>query len=236
MTSRDAAIEVLRLIDAQVPQLRCAAGDLRRSFGAAGLMRCCALLRGMLALDDARLAALMGILARQHWETWLVSLYVTLAGDDAIRDVLSDNVHWQRELTKALQLEGEYQPQWSGTAAKLKYRELSKRVLELLRDQGEPTVGPVTGYDITYRFHSTFSLHANLSTITPHIEYGADAWTVNAEAPAPLDDQMFTPVLHTVHLAQYLSRDLVLDSAALEAQADALLKSGARETAETSDA
>ena len=43
-------------------------------------MRCCALLKGILVLDEARMPALAGILARQHWEAWLVSLYVLLAG------------------------------------------------------------------------------------------------------------------------------------------------------------
>ena len=48
-------------------------------------MRCCALLKGILVLDEARMPALAGILARQHWEAWLVSLYVLLAGGEALR-------------------------------------------------------------------------------------------------------------------------------------------------------
>jgi hypothetical protein len=228
VTSRNAAIEVLRLIDATIPALRCAPDDLGRSFGAAGLMRSCALLKGILTLDDARLGALTGILARQHWETWLVSLYVVLGGDEGIRAVMSDNIYWRRKLDESLKLGGKHQPKWPGSVVKLNYRALSKRVLELLQSRGEPNPGPIAGYEITYSFQSTFSLHANLSTITPHIEYGSDAWTVNADAPGPLADQLLTPVLHTVHLAQYVFKDFGLDSTGLEAQADALLRSQSR--------
>jgi hypothetical protein len=64
-----------------------------------------------------------------------------------------------------------------------------------------------------------------VSTITPHIVYGSDAWSVTAEVPSPLSDQFFTPVLHTAHLAQYVFKEYGLSSAALEAVADELVAS-----------
>ena len=228
MNSQDAATQVLRLIAAEVPKLRSEPNALAKSFAAAGLMRSCALLRGMLVLDSAGLSELTGILARQHWETWLVSLYALLGGEDAIRAVAADNVYWRRKLENSLKLEPGHQSKWPGTVVKLNYRALSDCVLKLLEDRGEPTAGPVpgvTGYDITYSFQSTMSLHANVSTITPHIAYGPDAWSVTADAPPPLSDQLLTPVLHTVHLAQYAFKEFGLAADALEAVATELIGS-----------
>lgn len=228
MKSQDAATQVLKLIAAEAPRLRCEPNALAKSFAAAGLMRTCALLRGMLVLDDSGLSELTGILARQHWETWLVSLYTLLGGEEAIRAVAADNVYWQRKLEKSLELEPSHQSQWTGSVVKLNYRALSDCVLKLLEDRGESTAGPVqgvTGYDITYRFQSTMSLHANISTITSHIAYGPDAWSVTADAPPPLSDQLPTPVLHTVHLAQYAFKEFGLTADALEAVAHELIKS-----------
>ena len=233
MNSQDAATEILPLINERVPALRSAPGELAKPFGAAGLMRCCVLLKGMLALEKAGLSTLSGILARQHWETWLVSLYVVLGGEEAIHAVAGDNVYWRRRLQKSLNLEQDYQSNWSGSVVKLNYRALSDRVLKLLEEQGEPKGGPVTGYDITYSFQSTLSLHANVSTITPHIAYGSEEWSATADAPSPLSDQLFTPVLHTVHLAQYVFKEYGLSSAALEAVGDKLLSTRSPRTEST---
>ena len=225
MNSYEAATKVLGLIAAEVQNLRSEPNALAKSFAAAGLMRSCALLRGMLVLDDAGLSELTGILARQHWETWLVSLYALLGGEEAIRAVAADNVYWRRKLETSLKLEPTQQSKWPGSVVKLNYKALSACVLKLLEDRGEPKAGPVTGYDITYSFQSTLSLHANVSTITPHIAYGPDAWSVTADAPPPLSDQLLTPVLHTVHLAQYAFKEFGLAADALEAVAKELINS-----------
>ena len=85
-------------------------------------MRCCALLKGILVLDEARMPVLASILARQHWEAWLVSLYVLLAGDEALQVIASDDIYWKRRLSKALRLErDDYHPDWAGRLAKLNY-------------------------------------------------------------------------------------------------------------------
>jgi hypothetical protein len=195
-------------------------------------MRSCSLLKGMLILDKAGLSELTGILARQHWETWLVSLYALLGGEEAISAVAADNVYWRRKLENSLKLEPNHQSNWPGSVVKLNYRALSDRVLKLLEERGEPTAGPVpgvTGYDVTYSFQSTMSLHANVSTITPHIAYKPDAWTVTTDAPPPLSDQLLTPVLHTVHLAQHAFKEFGIAADALEAVANELMNSQSSE-------
>ena len=92
--------------------------------------------------------ALAGILVRQHWETWLVSLYVLLGGDKALEDIVADHIQWSRQLSESLRMEGDrHQPDSVKKQKKLNYRKIHKRVIELLREQGEPADGPagVTG-------------------------------------------------------------------------------------------
>lgn len=196
LKAHEAAHQVLEFIDKRVPELRSRPEQVVRQFAAAGLMRCCALLRGILTLDEAGMTGLAGILARQHWETWLVSLYVLLGGDDAVQVVAGDDIHWKRRLSGALKLNQDYHPNWPGRIEQLNYRVISERVLELLRQHGEPvTAGGVTGYDVTYRVQSLFAVHANIATITAHIAYGPDEWTVMIDTPPLVSDVAITPVL-----------------------------------------
>ena len=102
---------------------------------------------------------LAGILVRQHWETWLVSLYVLLGGDKALEDIVDDHIQWSRQLSESLRMEGDrHQPDSVKKQKKLNYRKMHKRVIELLCEQGEPADGPagVTGYDVIYRSESLF--------------------------------------------------------------------------------
>lgn len=216
-----AAEKVLQFIYERVPSLKTSPPDPVRQFAAAGLMRCCLILRGLLALDQAHLAQLGGILARQHWETWLVSLYVLLGGDAALKAVGGDDIYWKRRLAKALHLDRKYHEDWDGVVAKLNYKALSDRVHELLRER-EATTGThgvppgVTGYDITYSYQSLFGLHANLATIGGHIVYGEEEWAASAESHTGDTDVLKTPVLHTAHLAQYVLRAFGLDGEPLD--------------------
>src|SRR5438477_8420122 len=101
---RQAAADVLSFIYERESQLRSTPEQLVRHFAASGLMRCCALLRGIAVLQDAGMDAIGAILNRQHWETWLVSLYVLLAGDDGLQRIANDDVHWKRVISKQLKL------------------------------------------------------------------------------------------------------------------------------------
>ena len=86
--------------------------------------------------------ALAGILARQHWETWSVSLYVLLARDEALQVIAGDDIYWKRRLSKKLRLErDDYHLDWTGKLAKLNYKDVHDRLLELLRER-ESVDGP----------------------------------------------------------------------------------------------
>ena len=218
MKAKEAADRILAHVYGHVDAFRARSPRPAEQFAAAGLMRCCALLKGILVLDEARMPALASILARQHWEAWLVSLYVLLAGDEALQVIAGDNIYWKRRLSKALRLErDDYHPDWDGRLVKLNYKELHDRMLELLRKR-EPADSPtgVTSYDATYRYESLVSVHANLTTIGGHLVCRDDDWTVSVDSSLTPDDVAVTPVLHTVHLAHYVFKEFGLDGDAMD--------------------
>jgi hypothetical protein len=53
-----------------------------------------------MTLERAGLAVLATELARQHWETWLVSLYVLLGGDAALEEMAGDDIRCKRKLAR----------------------------------------------------------------------------------------------------------------------------------------
>ena len=224
MKSKEAADLILAHVGEHVDALRTRPPQLAKQFAAAGLMRCCALLKGILVLDEARMPALAGILTRLHWETWVVSLYVLLDGDKALQVIAGDDINWKRILSRELRLERElererdayYQQDWTGKPAKLNVKDLHDRLLELLRER-ESVDGPagVTGYDVTYRYESLVSSHANLMTIGEHLVYGDDEWAVSVDSSKTPDDVAATPVLYTSHLAQHVFKEFGLDGDAM---------------------
>ena len=184
-----------------------------KQFAAAGLMRCCALLKGILVLDEARMPELAGILARQHWEAWLVSLYVLFDGDEALQVIADDDIHRKRPLFKALEGDDYHPDSAKRTVKPLNYKKLHDHVLELLHER-ESVDGPagVTSYDVIYRYESLVSVHANLTTIGGHL----DGWAVSVDSSLTRDDDVaVTPVLLTGHLAQYVFKEFGLDGDAM---------------------
>ena len=188
-----------------------------KQFAAAGLMRCCALLKGILVLDEARMPELAGILARQHLETWIVSLYVLFDGYEALQVIDSDDIFWRSRLFKKLRLEGDdHHPDSAKRPEKpkkLNYKALTDRVLKLLHER-EPVGGPagVTVYDVIYSYESLVSAHANLTTIGGHLVDGA----VSVKSSLTPDDAVaVTPVLLTGHLAQHVFKEFGLDGASM---------------------
>ena len=218
MKAKEAAAQVLAHVYGHVDAFRARPPRPAKQFAAAGLMRCCALLKGILVLDEARMPALAGILARQHWEAWLVSLYALLAGGEALKVIAGDDIYWKRGLSKALRLErDDYHPDWADRIERLNYKELHDRVLELLRER-ESVDSPagVTGYDVIYRSESLVSVHANLATIGGHLVCGHDDWVVSVDSSLPPEDVAVTPVLFTVHLAHYVFKEFDLDGDAMD--------------------
>ena len=163
--------------------------------------------------------ALAGVLTRLHWETFVVSLYVLLAGNEALRVIASDNIYCGSRLSKVLRLErDDYSEQdWNVKPTKLNYKDLHGRMLKLLSERGESVDGPagVTGYDVTYSYESFASSHANLKTIGQHLVCGDDEWAVSVDSSRAPDDVVVTPVLYTNHLAQHVFKEFGLDGDAM---------------------
>ena len=221
---RERVCETLQIVQEQADLLETTPPDPHRQFAAAGLMRCGALLRGICVLEDASLGALVGILERQLWETWLVSLHVLLRGDEALREVAGDDIFYKRDLTKHFDLGAAYQSDWEGRVAKLNYKQLAESLKPLLIQAGETVdIAPVMGYVATYRVQSLFAMHAGLATIGRFIRYGETSWSVDPTPPAPFDDNSLTPALYMLHLAKYVFNHFRIATDAVEAAWDELI-------------
>lgn len=221
---RDCVRATLQLVEEQADLLKTKPPDPCRQFAAAGLMHCCRLLRGICVLEDADLGALAGILERQHWETWLVSLYVLLRGDEALYEVGADYVLHTRRLTKGLDLGPAYDPEWEGQGKKLKFRQLAESLERLLVQSGEKVDGATVSmaYDTTYRAQSLFATHAGIATIGAYISCGEASWSVEPTPPAWQMDSGQTAARYTLHLAKYVFARFGIATDALEAVWDEL--------------
>ena len=219
MTAKEAAASILAHVYGHVDAFR--TRSPRRppeQFAAAGLMRCCALLKGVLVLDEASLPVMASILARQHWETWVVSLYVLLAGEEALQVIVDNDTYSKRSLSKLWPKLGVDRPDLDERPPRLNYKQLHDRVLELLRERGEPVGGEaeVTGHDVTYRCESLFSVHANWETIgRQHLVNGDDYRAVSVDSSLTPGNVVEAPVLYTSHLAQYVFEKFGLDGDAM---------------------
>ena len=207
--------------------LRSSPPERTRQFAAAGLMRCCALLKGVCVLEDAGLGELSGILARQHWETWLLSLHVLLRGEEALQEVEAADIRDKRLLAERLKLEVDYKPDWEGKPQRLYFEQLANGLEQLLRDAGE-TGKPsgIASYDLTYRVQSLFAVHAGLATFRPYLHCGESSWSVDPHPQTLFDSQGIFPALRTLHLAKHVFEAFKVSPDGLEQLWDSLICSG----------
>ena len=237
MTTKEVATQVLAHIYGNVDAFRARPPRKAEQFAAAGLMRCCALLKGILVLDEAKMSELAGILVRLHWETWLVSLYVLLVGDKALKaldddvkywkshlpePLLDDFEHWMQHLIpEPFRMEGDHQYPDSVKNPKklLNCVAMHDIVTDLLRDRGESVDSPTgtTAYEVTYRWESLVSGHANLPTITRHlVDVDDGGLAVSVDSSKMQNDAIaLGPVLYTNDLAQRVFKKFGLDGAAM---------------------
>ena len=132
----DVTRRVLELVEGHLAQLTSTPDQIVRHFASAGLARCCVFLRGIMTLASAGLTVLATGLARQHWETWVVSLHVLLGRDKALREVAGDDIYWKRTLAESLKLGVKYHVDWAGGTGKLNYRSIYDRVVAALEAAG----------------------------------------------------------------------------------------------------
>jgi hypothetical protein len=152
--------ELLSVIYANERNFKSPPQDASRQLAAAGLMRCCALVRGVRLLEDSELGVTAGVLERAHWETWLVSLHALFGGEDALQKIAWDDIHWKRILAKKFDL-GAYHDDWKGKVEKLNVWKLAEELKPLMLAAGEKgNPDGTTAYDITFRVQSLFTAHA----------------------------------------------------------------------------
>jgi hypothetical protein len=110
--------ELLSLIYSNESYLKSSPDQAPRQLAAAGLMRCCALLRSVRLLEESGLGVVAGVLERAHWETRLVSFHALLGGEEALQKIAGDDIYWKRILAKKFDL-GAYHDDWRGKVEKL---------------------------------------------------------------------------------------------------------------------
>lgn len=217
MQLRDYVCKTLRLVENRTHLLKSRQINRSRQIAAAGLVRCCALLRGVCVLEDAGLPALTGILERQNWETWLVSQSILLRGDEAIDEIKGDNVKSRNTFQKESGRRLKYVPEWQGKAKKLIYSQLAEK-LEPLFVKACDTEGATlaSGYTGIYRGHSQFTVHAGLSTFNLYMRCEGEWASVERNPPAPVPDVGKISLLCTVHLAGHVFKRFGIATKELE--------------------
>ena len=209
MQLRDHIRETLRLVEEHQDLFETTPPDVSRQLPAAGLMRCCELLRGMCVLEDAGLGSLVGMLERQLWETWLVSLDILLRDAEALIELGHDCARHTRTLLEGLGRAPEDYPDYGDVAKKftpLTPKKLWDKVRPLLVEAGDDTFGAIltkNAYFEVYRRKSHYSVHAGITTLSPYIRGGETSFSVEPN-PAATIKSVWMSVFYTLHLANYV--------------------------------
>jgi len=186
-----------------------------RLFAAAGLMRCCAMIRGIRALAAKDLGPLTVVIGRSLWETWLMCLYVLLAGKPAMEEIIGDDVFWKRRFLEPFA--DESYGEWNGTAKKLNVKELSKKLHTLLIEAEKLSPSePERGYKLIYSAFSLFGTHANLSTVSLYVAESSGGYIVIPTPDWPVETVEHTSAIYTAHLAKFVFRAFGLSTDKIE--------------------
>lgn len=205
MQFRGQVCKTLRLVEDRSQLLKSHPIDASRQLAAAGLLRCCALLRGICVLEDACLPALTGILERQNWEAWLVSRYILLRGDEAVDHIKGAYVKSTKTLVKEAGLGPEYVPDWEGDTNKLNVGQLAQMLKPLLVDDGDTEGADLaSGYTAIYRGQSQFTVHTGISTLHLYTRLEGEWASVESNPPSPFPDVGRISLRCTLHLAGHV--------------------------------
>ena len=217
MQLRDHIRETLRIVEEHQDRLETTPPDVFRQIPAAGLMRCCELLRGMCVLEDAGLGTLVGMLERQLWETWLVSLDILLRDAEGIIELVHDYDHHMHKLIEGLGLPPKDYPDYGDGAKKLNIRELFERLEPLLLEDGDTFGAHVVKntYFEVYKHKSQFAVHAGVGTLSAYIRVGETSLSVEPN-PADTVESAWMSVFWTLHLAKYVFGHFEIASEALD--------------------
>jgi hypothetical protein len=158
-----------------------------------GAARCLRLLRGMLALRDAGMTDVLGVLARALYETWIAAMYVSHGGQEAVDELAADFIHHFANLTSDLRIE---LPENSPSVLKraepkrLSTYELARK-LEGCLPQNHPLKRyALPAYKHLFAGESLFSSHGRVGALLQHQEAAEEAIAIKLggrETPDQLD-------------------------------------------------
>lgn len=156
----------------------------------AGLARCRRLLRGLVEVHDS--PDLGGLFARSLYETWVVSVYLLVGGDDAFKrldqndqlamfkfskrfvDFVAQDAKRpapEELLRSAEQVVAAGQPE----GGVLRFNDLVLKVEALLRGQGDPNAGFLErGYVSLFMPESYTTVHGGLGSLKQHVLKGGE--------------------------------------------------------------
>jgi hypothetical protein len=220
-TFRKCVNELLELIRQSVPAF-VSPNPTSRQFAAAGLMKCCASIRGIRVLSAKGLGPLTVMIGRNLWETWLVSLYGLLGGESALEEINGDDVFWKRRLLEKRGL-GSYWEDWEGATHKLNIKNLTEKLRLLLVNAEEMSPSEQSiGYDSLFGPYSLFGTHANLSTIGLYLGRSATGWVVVPAPEWPTQSIDQAAAIYTAYLAKFVFKAFGLQTDGIEAIGQAL--------------
>lgn len=151
----------------------------------AAVSRCRSLLLGILDLDRAGRADLVGVLLRAELEAWYFGV-IALLGDDAdLERLKADHRHWKNELAKALpgvDLD-------VGDQATFSVHQRARRADELLPQVGEPSGNAIEWYRTIYAAESLTGAHAGFESLKPYVFEDPDG-TIGIVHEAEIDERL----------------------------------------------
>jgi hypothetical protein len=132
----------------------------------AAVARCRRLLSGIIALFDAGLTDVFGVMSRALFETWLVCMYSLLGGEEAMGRLVSQQ---DRHLKPILKILGEGR---EDKGKSLPVEQLARQVSRLMEEGGLPNPQfALDSYNVLYRSESYRNAHGGLGSLEGHIKH-----------------------------------------------------------------
>lgn len=186
-----------------------------------GAARCLRLLKGMLALSDADMTDVLGVLARAHYETWAAAMYACHGGQAAVDELAADFMHYFGDLAHTLRVElPNNTPEVLARAAPkgLSTKALARRLENRLPNVHPLKQYPLAAYEHLFAGESLFSSHGRVGSFLRHQQGAGNAIAIR------VSDLSSAAHLDRIWEAGTLTACLAIDALAAHGQAVADLK------------
>jgi len=131
----------------------------------AAAARCRRLMMGVVALIEADLPDVMGVLLRTLFECWLAGTFALVGGQKALVRLIAERNYQENQLARVL---GEPLDD-ALESSKPNVADLAARVTTLLEERGNANAGFArAGYETIYRYESHMSIHGGLGSVSGH--------------------------------------------------------------------